>query len=573
MTGSEHWPSMFAPGRRVVIQGLQSAVELNGRQGVVLEPLAENLAKGRIRVYLDGKELAVRPEALVLATDVPDEMQESEEEEDFEEGSEEDEFEDDGICEESPEGACGIDAAPSPLQSSVFWCYGCFRELNASQANRCSKCRTAVFCSRECQRKCNKYHHVSCRAPEHQKVETLNGSAVLRHLQQQFHGGGPTSETASLLTRMRSLLIAAYTGKEKKSARRSLGHDPDDVGMELHTMARIFLPCEEELQSYYNYFWTAPGMPEFLLGTELSTSKKHVPGEFRGRDEWGHHPEDYDMDDGFGEGASMAGYQFAFFHFNFLARSIIMEGSRGMNMSDVNSCVAPLRKDAPYFKAAAHRLGILYLSSCRTCGDSLCAGPGAMLMLCAAEPELRRKFLNLGLGRAALHEVQTAASRRTALQLLESVPLSEWQQLPIQEAALLAGDLVECLQCGEEEEDSVRAAQKVLNALLRKQTMGGLSPSDHAVEIMEHVLASGLRCEAETRAFFHFLLSKRQGAERETFDASRDIKAWKVISSHRFSDEGKKTYLQHMWEVMGTQERRDWNFLFKAGTDDARMRS
>ena len=218
---------------------------------------------------------------------------------------------------------------------------------------------------------------------------------------------------------MRSLLIAAYTGKEKKSARRSLGHDPDDVGMELHTMARIFLPCEEELQSYYNYFWTAPGMPEFLLGTELSTSKKHVPGEFRGRDEWGHHPEDYDMDDGFGEGASMAGYQFAFFHFNFLARSIIMEGSRGMNMSDVNSCVAPLRKDAPYFKAAAHRLGILYLSSCRTCGDSLCAGPGAMLMLCAAEPELRRKFLNLGLGR-------TSRFTRCRRQLHAEPPCSCW---------------------------------------------------------------------------------------------------------------------------------------------------
>ena len=50
MTGSEPWPSMLAPGRRVVIQGLQSAVQWNGRQGVVLEPLAENLAKGRVRV-------------------------------------------------------------------------------------------------------------------------------------------------------------------------------------------------------------------------------------------------------------------------------------------------------------------------------------------------------------------------------------------------------------------------------------------------------------------------------------------------------------------------------------------
>ena len=44
--------------------------------------------------------------------------------------------------------------------------------------------------------------------------------------------------------------------------------------------------------------------------------------------------------------------------------------------------------------------------------------------------------------------MQTAASRRTALQLLESIPLHEWQELPREEAALLAGDLAEALQGG-----------------------------------------------------------------------------------------------------------------------------
>ena len=72
-------------------------------------------------------------------------------------------------------------------------------------------------------------------------------------------------------------------------------------------MARVFIPSEEALLSYYNHFWAAPGMPEFLLGTELSTSRKHVPGEFRGRDECGRFPEDYDIDEDFGEGQSMAG--------------------------------------------------------------------------------------------------------------------------------------------------------------------------------------------------------------------------------------------------------------------------
>ena len=67
----------------------------------------------------------MRPESLVLATDVPDDvkMQEREEEEEFEESEEE---------EDELEDACGVDAAPaseapnaSPLQPSVFWCYGC----------------------------------------------------------------------------------------------------------------------------------------------------------------------------------------------------------------------------------------------------------------------------------------------------------------------------------------------------------------------------------------------------------------------------------------------------------------
>ena len=45
-------------------------------------------------------------------------------------------------------------------------------------------------------------------------------------------------------------------------------------------------------------------------------------------------------------------------------------------------------------------------------------------------------------------EVQTAASRQSALQLLESVPLSEWQDLLIPEAALFVADLAESLLGG-----------------------------------------------------------------------------------------------------------------------------
>ena len=305
----------WAVGERVVIQGLQSAVELNGQEGVVLEPLAENIAKGRVRVRVAGRELAVRPEALVLL-DGEEDLEMDEEVEEEEEESDE-EFEDDETCDEALEDvkpqesfvSAPPNSKPPNSQQSVIWCYGCFKEMKRSEANRCSKCRVAMFCSRDCQKKCHPYHQVSCRVPNLEGVKALRGSQVLHLLQQQFHGGGPRPETACLLARMRSLLVCAYSSsrKEAKEARKSLGDDLNDIGLELHTMARIFMPSEEELKSYYNYFWAAPGMPEFLLGTELSTSRKHVPGKFHGRDEHGRFPEDYDMNEDFGEGESMAG--------------------------------------------------------------------------------------------------------------------------------------------------------------------------------------------------------------------------------------------------------------------------
>ena len=113
------------------------------------------------------------------------------------------------------------------------------------------------------------------------------------------------------------------------------------------------------------------------------------------------------------------------------------------------------------------------------------------------------------------------------------------------------------------EEETTEIAERVMNALFRCQTMSGLRPSKAAVEIMEDVLKLGLRCEAPTRAFFHFLLAQKTSkGDQETFDAARDMKAWDEISSQRFNKDQKATYLHHMSEVMGKRERQDWDFLF-----------
>ena len=128
-----------------------------------------------------------------------------------------------------------------------------------------------------------------------------------------------------------------------------------------------------------------------------------------------------------------------------------------------------------------------------------------------------------------------------------------WTSLP---ADLFLGGL---------EEEETEVAQEVMNAILRSRTMSGFRPSKAAVEIMQHVLSLGLRCEAPTRAFFHFLLEKgEKGAEMESFDAARDVKAWEAIASFSRDEEGKKRYLHHMSAVMGEREKRDWDFLLNS---------
>lgn len=271
----------------------------------------------------------------------------------------------------------------------------------------------------------------------------------------------------------------------------------------------------------------------------------------------------------------MAGYQFAFFHFNFLVRTITMEGSAGPRMCDVNAGTSPLRRSLPFFQVAAKRLGILYLSSCRSCGDSLCAGPGAMMMLCAGEPSLRAEFLSCGMGRAILHEVATAASKRTALKLLTSIPLSEWQNLPIPEAALLAGDLAAGLMDRQFDDDydygdspgdaggATAVVEKILDSLFRRQTLDGLQPTRHAAAIMNGLLSVGRTCEATTRAFFHYVIE--EGKEK-VFKASEAIEAWKKMSD--FCVDRKSAayarYLRHMEAVMDKRERaEEWDFLFE----------
>ena len=95
--GDKPSPAMvWEPGCRVLIQGLQGAMELNGQEGVVLQQLPENLSKGRVRVQVAGRELAVRPQALVVLPDV----QEDPDMEEEEESEDEDEFEDDDSCDD-----------------------------------------------------------------------------------------------------------------------------------------------------------------------------------------------------------------------------------------------------------------------------------------------------------------------------------------------------------------------------------------------------------------------------------------------------------------------------------------
>lgn len=313
--------------------------------------------------------------------------------------------------------------------------------------------------------------------------------------------------------------------------------------------ARVFAP-EESLASLYRILWAAPGFPEFLLQTPLCTMtaqerQKRVLASLNDEEEEDDDDEDMDamMMWGGDDDTDMAAYQFAFFHFNFLVRSVTKEGVYGNLMSEVNAGRAPLRRELPCFSVAARRLGELYVESSAACGDALCAGPGALTVLLAGEPALRRELLGIGLGPVVLEEVESAASKSSALDLLLSIPEADWQAMPVAASAKLAGDLANRLNETNrfsvrdvprmakdfpqmdvsefedaEEEPKETAYRKILNVLFRRNTLDGLAPTKNAKEIMEAVLElKGMRkmghadCEVEARAFFHFVLGGGAG--------------------------------------------------------------
>lgn len=206
---------------------------------------------------------------------------------------------------------------------------------------------------------------------------------------------------------------------------------------------------------------------------------------------------------------------------------------------------------------------------------------------------MRKKFLAIGLGRAALHEALTAASKRIAKQLLRSIPMNDWQCLPVEQAALFAADLTECLlerhwgddddSGAEDGEESLNTIEKqLLNSLMRRQTLQGLVPMQSAREIIESILKLGRRSQLPIRAFWHFVLhswlqdSKQPTPDGGVFDASAAVAAWKKLDEERFSFSSskeisaeekaarKKAYLDHLSAAMvDGREREEWDFLFK----------
>lgn len=207
---------------------------------------------------------------------------------------------------------------------------------------------------------------------------------------------------------------------------------------------------------------------------------------------------------------------------------------------------------------------------------------------------MRKQFLAIGLGRAALHEALTAASKRTARELLRSIPMVDWQSLPVEQAALLAADLSHYLlehRWGDDDDDGSGAedgkdslssiVKQLLNSLLRRQTLQGTQPTQAAREIMESILKLGRRSELTIRAFWHFVLHSwlkdvTQKADEAVFDASASVAAWKKLDGERFSfssSEGtnteekaarKKAYRDHLSAaIVDEHERDEWNFMFQ----------
>jgi hypothetical protein len=127
----------------------------------------------------------------------------------------------------------------------------------------CSGCKTATYSSRDAQRINWKYHKKTCSLPRPDVVNEMKIEACLHTLDRMVNQPWTMNgDTVLIMKRIRLALENPddYPGEVITTS---------DMGFQLHTMTRIFVPDGTIGVNHYSVMWAAPGMTEYLLNEDL----------------------------------------------------------------------------------------------------------------------------------------------------------------------------------------------------------------------------------------------------------------------------------------------------------------
>lgn len=239
-------------------------------------------------------------------------------------------------------------------QKSAHRCYSdpTFTIEGRGARGKCGGCRHAYYSSKEAQAQHWKFHKKVCSPPNVQAVGEMNAEACVRALKVQLMGA-PTSDTAAIIHRLGFLLVQGEV------------EDAGEVGLQIHSLTRVFIPNPDALEAYYFQLWAVPGMVQVLLASPLQSKRtKHVlalEAEARSARAAG-----AVVDEAALEEARMArelsrdtgAYEYAFLLFGLLGRSSVR--GRALAMSSNHDGAGVLR-EAGFARAAATRALQLWL--------------------------------------------------------------------------------------------------------------------------------------------------------------------------------------------------------------------
>ena len=153
-----------------------------------------------------------------------------------------------------PPGAWLAEVEAALSAPSVQRCYADPNEM-VQGTGKCSKCKTVRYRNKEAQRQHWKVHKKYCCPPDLDAVATMDARACVAHLQSALTR--PTKDTAVVIHRLGWLLYHDQVD------------DASDIGFQIHTMTRMYLPNEQVAAAIYSSLWAVPGMVQVLLGAPL----------------------------------------------------------------------------------------------------------------------------------------------------------------------------------------------------------------------------------------------------------------------------------------------------------------